>query len=94
MLEFVPNTSFTESIRKIKHEGLSLVEIQKRLEIECPGADINFEDVCREMLEQSRPDTASTTQSAQTMQTKNMTEDPFFHQLQGIDELRRPKSRI
>lgn len=54
LLKFVPNPAFQNAITKIKNTDLSLVDIQKSLERECPGADINFGDICREMLNQSK----------------------------------------
>lgn len=98
----MPNTAFQDYITQIRGQGLSLVEIQKRVENECPGADITFQDICRELLEQSTnskqkkqmPRSQNTEASfafqfSQSSERKMLAQDAFFHQLRDIDELRK-----
>lgn len=105
MLQFIPNTSFQGLITQIKGQGLTLVEIQQRVEKECPGADITFQDICRELLEQSvKPnkkqvpklqlaEASFACQSSQSSGSKTVVEDPFFHQFRVVDELKKSISK-
>lgn len=104
-LQFVPNTAFQELITQIKGQGLSLVEIHKRVEKECPGADVTFQDICRELLEQSVKFTKKqepklhtceasfACQFSQSLESKTLVKDPFFHQLRDNDELKESISK-
>lgn len=106
MLKFVPNTAFQELIRQIKGQGLSLMEIQKRVEKECPGADVTFQDICTELLEQSikspkkqepklqRVEASFACRFSQSSESKTVVEHPFFLQLRDIDELKKPSFKV
>lgn len=104
MLNFVPNTVFQEFITDIKGQGLSLVEMQKRVNQECPGADITFQDICRELLEQSAQSSKKqepnshhaeakfACQASQNSESQSLAVEPFFYQLREIEERKKPVS--
>lgn len=68
---------------------MSLAEAQKDLESECPDRDINFEDVCKEMLDQSKSTRvqkhqkihlwAFATQFSQVKEAERSAEHPLPH---------------
>lgn len=105
MLNFVPNTAFQDFITESKYQGLSLVEMQKKVEKECPGADITFQDICRELLEQSAQaskkqeptlyvEASFACRASQSSESKRLAEEPFFYQLRDVGELKKPMSKM
>lgn len=53
-LNFIPNIAFCDRIKEIQAKNIGLEEITKKINEECPGADITLLDVCRVLLEDSK----------------------------------------